>query len=155
MREKSLGKIRGWLIIYIIWVVWCAIYALFTNGQTLWVIYNVVPDLLPGACTVFALVLIFYSYYSIMLIKLIYKKTGIISKIKLFIICTPILNAILPAIFVLVIFNAHQLMATTELLAMAYSPEIIGNIIGASIIAAIWYLYFCRSMRVLAIWPER
>lgn len=152
--EASLQTIRGWLLVYVIWGFWCAAFAIFINGYTVISISRILPGLALGASIVFILVLVFYSYYCLILWQLIHRKQGILKIVKILILCSPVFNALIPAFFIWIIVLAHPEIDSSYLCSSVYDTQVISNLAGAFIISLIWFAYFLKSKRVRTIWPK-
>lgn len=155
MADDNLLKIRGWLLLYVVWAVFGIIFSIYSNGNGIIFYSRNLPMMLPASIVVFILVLLFYGFYAWLLYKLARKRQGIVSKIKLMIFVTPVFNALLPTIFsgVVIATNSDPNLGASIFKA-AYSPAIIGSIAGGIVVATVWYTYFCVSRRVRAIWPN-
>lgn len=154
MPGENLDKIRGWLLFYVVWAAVSIAIAIYANGNGLLVYGRALPEMLPAGWTVFIIVLAFYGFYAWLLSRLVARKSGVVSQIKLMIALTPIVNAALPGIFAAIACATISQLRLASTLKDAYPPPVIGSIVGGIVIACIWYRYFQVSKRVRAIWPE-
>lgn len=150
----SLDRISGCLLVYLIWAFWGAAFSIYTNGLDVAVMRDMLPEMVRYAVVILILVLLFYGYYVFLLIQLIRKKQGIVAKIKLMIIATPIFNACLPAISAFCLGAVLDNVGLLELLKQVYNPTVLGSLFGAAVMALVWYRYFTVSKRVHCIWPS-
>lgn len=154
MESADKPAIRGWLLVYVIWAYWGTAFSIAINGYELVLIKRAAPFLFVGAMIVFALAVAFFGYYCLMLLKLIRRQQGVVKKIKALILCAPVFNAMLPAIFIGVGMLGNPGLNAAALFNGAYTPGVFGSLAGAAIMAIIWYRYFCVSKRVKSIWPD-
>lgn len=141
-------------MIYVLWAFWGVIYSVGTNALDFIRMNSSLPALVYASAACLGLVLAFYGYYSIVLIKLLARKPGIIRKIKALIFSTPIFNALLPLIYLGIVAAIKPELTEAVSLLDIYTPSVIGTLAGSAIMAVIWYRYFCVSRRVRAIWPQ-
>lgn len=151
---KSLQHIRGWLLFYVLWAIWCIAFSIYASGIALINYENEYSFMLAAGVIVFALVLLFYGLYGFFLFLLLRKRPGIVRKIKAMIAITPVFNAFLPAIFTGILALTNDRLDFGDLIVHAYPPEIAGSLVGATVVAVIWYRYFTVSRRVKEIWPN-
>ena len=75
-------------------------------------------------------------------------------KLLLLIAAGVLLNAVVPFIFAVVFVLTVPGVQLLFILGEVYTPKMLGNIVGAGLMAVVWYSYFRLSLRVRNTWPE-
>lgn len=153
MANSPLRGIGGWLLVFIIWTAAGIIAAI---GLCL---YNLASAQRPGgalgAITIASNILsiLWYLVYAWLLKNMFQLKSGSLKPVLFMLIATPIFNLILPGLCGLGAALALPDIGLGALLADIYRG-VIAPAFAALIIACCWFVYFLKSQRVAATFPE-
>ena len=145
--------IGGWLLLYVILAVLGMVMMLVSLVQDIRFAMTE-PAVLPAQIVITLLSAGWYVLYIRALYHLVLLHAGAVPRIKKMIVGTPLLNAVIPFIFAVVVVLTVPGVPLAFILGEVYTPEMLGNIIGSGFMAVIWYRYYCVSLRVQNTWPE-
>lgn len=152
LQDKATG-IRGWLLFFVVLNILAILRTFFSTIPEEFSAIKDYPTFHDAVCIEVAILFIWGVFHTYCIYALVSIKENAIKLVKALLVLTPVFIVGLPLVFLfLMVMTIDGLSMNKDMIASMYTPEMLGEFVGCTIVSAIWYRYFCVSSSVENTW---